>query len=216
MQTYSDKALRKSFLQAAYDAALEYSKSNPHSVYINRTEFAKSLGIDNDTAIRILNWLFKRQYISSPLGGKIFCVTVNGLSFLEEESVASVATNTTNNYTVNNTNHGEGSISSQIQQNVTEGTQHLDARKEGVSLETVSEFLSILQAEVSEKLDEENEEVKDLQLNIDYAKREISKGRLPKEQLFNIGQTIGAVGTSVLANIIAHPITAQIAPLLGF
>jgi hypothetical protein len=58
--------------------------------------------------------------------------------------------------------------------------------------------------------------VNEFSTEIEYALKQIEKGKDIKPQLKNIGQLIKDVGINVFANLVASPIYESIKPLLGF
>lgn len=230
MDLKAEKQKRINYLREIYKYAKECAPTSPTSAFFGlsktrpynmRTQefgnndeerggyiIGEQLGLNQQEVDNIVTYFSNGDvgYMSSTLGLALFNITQRGIMYLEslEEEQFIPLQIQQNRITV-----GDINSPTQFQQGSTHSSQ---AQEITYSQENISKLFTLLKADI-EKLNVELKE--DLKSEMDYALRQLGKGKSIKTQLSNIGGLIKDVGINVFANLIASPIFEIMKPALG-
>jgi hypothetical protein len=145
-------------------------------------------------------------YMRSTLGLGQFNITQSGIRYLESlEDEPFVP------FQINHNQISIGDINSPTQ--FQQGSNHSFQTQEiAYAKENINELFVLLKSDF-DKLSINVRE--DLQSEMEYASKQLEKGKNVKTQLLNIGGLLKDVGINVFANLIASPIFEIIKPALG-
>jgi hypothetical protein len=225
-----EKQKRIKFLFEVYKEAKKESPVSPDSVFFGLSKtrrynmksqqfvdseeerygyiIGERLGLTQDEVDAFVMYYCSREirYMSSFIGLTEFAITQRGIMYLEsldEEPLIPVQIN-------NNTIHvGDVSSPIQIQQNSSNSSQTQNIE---ISQAEFNEFANMLKKDIQHLGNEHKEE---FNTEIEYAQKQLAKGKSISVQLKNIGGLIKDVGINVFANVLASPIYEMLKPFLG-
>lgn len=166
----------------------------------------RRLGLGQQDVDSILNYFTDRKvgYMYSTLGRFQINITQHGIMYLEsleEESFIPLQINYITTGNINSPTQFQQGLGNLNQTQTIEYTQ-----------ENVKELFNLLEAAIK-GLDFTLQE--DINNEMNYAKRQLDKGKDIKPQLLNIGIFVKDVGMNVFANLLASPLFEVLKPMLG-
>lgn len=225
-----EKQKRIKFLFEVYKEAKKLSPVSPDGIYFGLSKtrrynmkskqfvdteeerygyvIGERIGLTQEEVDSIVMYYSSReiQYMSTFIGLTQFGITQKGIMYLEsldEEPKIPIQIN-------NNTIHVQDVSSPiQIQQNSNSSTQTQNIE---ISKDDFFELIKLLRQDLEKLRADEKEE---FNTEIEYAQKQITKGKSISTQLKNIGGLIKDTGINVFANLLASPIYETIKPFLG-
>ena len=230
MDFKKEKENRIKFLREIYKVAKQEVPTSPTSVFFGLSKtrpynmvtkefrnndeerggyiIGEQLGLNQQEVDSIVIYFADREigYMSSTLGLGQFNITQRGVMYLESlEDEPFMPFQIQNNHI----NIGDINSPTQFQQ----GSDNSNQTQEIIySQENINELFTLLKADF-DKLSIDVRE--DLKSEIEYASKQLDKGKSVKTQLLNIGGLVKDVGINVFANLLASPIFEVIKPTLG-
>ena len=225
-----EKQKRIKFLFEVYKEAKKESPISPDSVFFGLSKtrrynmksqqfvdseeerygyiIGERIGLTQEEVDAFVMYYCSREvrYMTSFIGLTEFGITQRGIMYLEsldEEPQIPIQIN-------NNTIHvGDVSSPLQIQQNSSNSSQTQNIE---ISQTDFNEFAKLLRLDIQNLEDGQKE---DFNTEIEYAQKQLDKGKSITVQLKNIGGLIRDVGVNVFANVLASPIWEILKPFLG-
>ncbi len=225
-----EKQKRIKFLFEVYKEAKKQSPVSPDSIYFGLSKtrrynmksqqfvdseeerygyiIGEKLGLAQEEVDAIVMYYCSREvrYMTSFIGMGEFAITQRGIMYLESLDEEPQIPIQINNHTIQ---VGDVSSPIQIQQNSNSSTQTQEIK---ISHTDFNEFTNLLRQDILNLSDNQKEE---FNTEIEYAKKQLDKGKSISPQLKNVGGLIKDVGINVFANLLASPIYETLKPFLG-
>lgn len=230
MDFKKEKENRIKFLREIYKVAKQETPTSPTSAFFGLSKtrsynmltkefrnndeerggyiIGEQLGLNQQEVDSIVIYFSDREigYMSSTLGLGQFNITQRGVMYLE-----SLEDETFIPFQIQNNHINVGDINSPTQ--FQQASNHSNQTQEiTYSQENVNELFTLLKADFDKLSIDVREDIKS---EIEYASKQLDKGKNVKTQLLNIGGLVKDVGINVFANLLASPIFEIIKPALG-
>ena len=230
MDFKKEKVNRIKFLREIYKIAKQKVPTSPTSVFFGLSKtrpynlvtkefrnndeerggyiIGEQLGLNQEEVDSIVIYFSDREiaYMSSTLGLGQFNITQRGVRYLESLEDEPFVPLQIQNYHIS---VGDINSPTQFQQGSDNSSQ---TQEINYSKENINQLFTLLKADF-DKLSVEVRE--DLKSEIEYASKQLDKGKSVKTQLSNIGSLVKDVGINVFANLLASPIYEILKPALG-
>jgi hypothetical protein len=230
MDFKKEKEKRIKFLREIYKVAKEEVPTSPTSAFFGLSKtrpynlltkefknndeerggyiIGEQLGLNQQEVDSIVIYFSDREvgYMSSTLGLGQFNITQSGVMYLESLVEKPFVPLQIQNNLIN---VGDINSPTQFQQGSNHSTQ---TQEIAYTEENINKLFTLLKAD----FDKLSIDVRDdLNSEIEYASKQLKKGKSVKTQLLNIGGLVKDVGINVFANLIASPIFEIIKPAMG-
>jgi hypothetical protein len=201
-QIMLDKHLEEkvSFLNKAYEVAIENCPQSPLSYKMGSVEIGKSIGLDENSIMRIMQELVSDGYAETGARYIFVILTNRGLSFLrsylsssQNQNLASINLTVGNNATfqIQNATHNSHQ------------TINNNSTKEQL-LRFIEEF------RIGKEILKQNmkaEDLEELQIEVDYLERSVKSRKPNTTKVHEVIKTIRSILENVTANVIASVFT---------